>query len=212
MIDVDEDVLRSRRLTWFVGGILLIIAGLTWCAVQLASAPLGWLGLVTEAAALIVFAVGIGRAGSVTARRPLGTFALAGLGVWVIVGTIARVVLTAAVLPRGADAADQLVMMHRLVWTATDVITLVLAVIAGIEIIRARAVPAPWRWMPLAAVVLIVAGRGLQLLVPSLPLNMLWPASAVAGIVLPATQLLLGIVAVALAASSTRRATAAALT
>src|SRR6187431_314560 len=84
--DVEEGVAARARRAWLVGGVLLIAA----TVLGLVLSPIG-LGIVGD----VVFAFGIRGAGSVTARRPLGTTALTVLAVWAVVGSVLMTVLVA---------------------------------------------------------------------------------------------------------------------
>lgn len=210
MNHVDEDVLASRRRTWMLGGVLLIVVALLWFGIPLGKEVLtGWAAFILQVVAFAVFAIGLGRQGSVTARRPVGTIALVALGVWALVGPVSRVLMTP---PTDAepDALGQYATTVQVVTTTIDVAGLALGVIAAVQIVRARVVPSPWRWLPPAALVVVVAARVLHLLAiqPSgLPLSLdaAFFLRRLDVVATPLTLLLLGIAAVALATLSVRR-------
>ena len=206
MNDADEDVLISRRRTWILGGLLLITAGLAWAAVELRLAPLGVLGLAAAAAAFVVFALGIGPGGSVTGRRPVGTIALAALGVLTVGDPFIRMLIVGVGGGEGPQAAEQQAMTHQLVSAVLGVISLTLAVIAVVAILRAGVVPSPWRWLPLFALIVLLIARGLPYLAQtSIPLSAVAVVFTIANL-LPALMLLLmGVAAVMLAAGSRSR-------
>jgi len=166
MIEVDavQPEARARRRTWLVGGVLLLLCallGLGFSSLNslLFSVPFN-LPLALFGAAVVVFAIGLGRAGSVTARRPLGTGALIALAVWQLVSPLIMLPL-----PEGGGAQEQFVLMLTIVSTATVLITLVLAVIAVVQIARAGVLPNPWNRAPMWALVVVVATQVLPELV-----------------------------------------------
>lgn len=216
MNDVDEDVVRAQRVTWMLGGVLLILASLASFGVPLGPQPFaGWAGLVLQAAAFAVFALGLARPGSVTARRPVGTAALCALGLWIVAGPVTRLLLPALPTDAGPDAIEQYVLMLQVVAIATDVVGLVLAVIAVVQIVRAHVVPSPWRWLPVAALVAVVVARMLQLLMLQqlalplpLPLSVVAVVQSLGRMASPVVLLILGLAAVVLAGLSLRQARA----
>ncbi len=146
MIDVDADGTRARRTTWIVGGVLFITAAFFWLAAQAAPYPvLGWASIVLLSGGMAVFALGLGRSGSVTARRPLGTAALLGLAVW----NAAAPVLVHFV-PATGDP---------MLTVTSEVVGLALAIVAVTQIARIGVLPPAWRWAPLWALVAVVAAR-----------------------------------------------------
>lgn len=206
MNDVDEDVLAGRRRTWMVGGLLLLTTGLAWTLSELGIAPVGLLGLVTEPLAFIVFAIGLGRGGSVTARRPVGTIALAGLGVLVVAQPLVRMVLNGMPMGEGPQAAEQYAVMHQNVGIALEVTALVLAVVAVVAIVMAGVVPSPWRWLPVVALIVALIARALPLLRHGpLTMDALLTVLRTANLLNPLMLLILGAAAVVLAARSRSR-------
>lgn len=135
---------RAQRRTWVVGGVLLLLSVAAGIAARGSLADLSpakdWL----FAAAGIIFAIGLGRAGSVTGRRFFGT-----------VSTILMVVapLTQSywftLLPDYSDNPNAGEDAWVLVATAYFGTVAVLTVIAVVAIGLARVVPSPWRWAPL---------------------------------------------------------------
>ena len=136
--------MRGRRLTWTIGGVGLIGAGV---AGMLQSATLGSSladGLaatvdVLWAAALLVFAVGSSPRDSVTARRPLGTVALVLLALWSLAMRVAGLF------------QDPMNPTPLIPWEVTTVVPLVLSVVAVVQIARVGVVPRRWRWAPAIA-------------------------------------------------------------
>lgn len=130
------------RRAWTLGGGLLIAAplfGLVWWPGLLPGGIVGLIGTALLSAALLVFALGIGGTGSVTARRPLGTGALVALAVWVLASQLVWNVLGGSnIFP---EFSPQLLYVDVL-------IHFVAALIAVIQIARAGVVPRPWNWAP----------------------------------------------------------------
>ncbi|NYF16788.1 hypothetical protein HDC37_001613 [Microbacterium sp. AK009] len=143
----------TRGTTWIIGGTGLILSG----AVGLLGA--GSVGLagssilvtvqnVVFAASVLLLAVGMRRADSVVARRPTGVVALAVLAVWPFVadGAVAAV---GSVQPNGGAGWAVLGYASLLIPTAAGLV-------GAVAILRAGAVPEPWRWAPLWAFALQV--------------------------------------------------------
>jgi len=151
--------LRARQLTWMIAGGFLIAAAVVGA---LASSPLwyvvsAWLGAVLYAASFLLFALGLQRSGSVTDRHPVGTTALVLLGLW----SIALPVVQSAGI--GASLGQS-------VWTVEALARFALALVAVVQIGRARVVPGHWRWAPaftLAVVALSWVAGELGLNVPA---------------------------------------------
>lgn len=116
---------------------------------------------VLFAAGLVVFAVGLGRAGSVTDRRPLGTTALVALAVWLLVASpLQQLLLPMAVTFDDADGRGYFQLVN-VVGITIQVVSLVLAIIAVGQIGRAGVVPRPWAWAPLWALGVVIVARTL---------------------------------------------------
>ncbi len=157
MVTVDESgkAGMQRRRTWLIGGILLVAYALMtlvgWMGTVLS---VGRLPSVLVSTAFLLFAIGIGRGGSVTARRPLGTSALIALALW-----HAGAPWLFDLIPDAAyDAPDSFAAAQMLTITGV-VLELVLAIIAVTQIGRTGVVPAPWRWAPLWVLIAIIAGQ-----------------------------------------------------
>lgn len=140
--DAEARAASARRRTWVIGGILLLLSVLV---LVVARGPLAAVVPAKDwlfAAAGIVFAVGLGRGGSVTRRGVLGT-----------VSTILLVVapLTQAfwfsLVPDTLDPhAEEDVWT--LTWMAYLAVLAVLALVSIFCIGLADVVPSPWRWAP----------------------------------------------------------------
>jgi hypothetical protein len=137
---------------WIIGGVLFLASVVVGVRTLPLIALVAWgniLGTVLFSAALVVFAVGIRGAGSVTARKPLGTIALCALAVWT--PAIAIVPRVQAV---GLSSSGDLLTFGYV----TTFVQFVLALIAVVQIGRAAVVPRPWQWTPawvLAAVAVL---------------------------------------------------------
>ncbi|OAH49095.1 hypothetical protein [Microbacterium oleivorans] len=146
--------MRGRRLTWTIGGVGLIGAGV---AGMLQSATPGTpltdtLALLVDilwAASVLVFAIGSSAHDSVTARRPLGTIALILLALWSpamrVVGLFQDPTNPTPIVP----------------WEVTILVPLALSLVAVVQIARAGVVPRRWRWMPAIALGVQVASVAL---------------------------------------------------
>ena len=189
--------MRGRRLTWTIGGVGLIGAGV---AGMLQSATLGSSladGLaatvdVLWAAALLVFAVGSSPRDSVTARRPLGTVALVLLALWSLAMRVAGLF------------QDPMNPTPLIPWEVTTVVPLVLSVVAVVQIARAGVAPRRWRWAPAIALGVQIASLAIgQLLMmdPATAMQTVGLASALGMIGFLAGTLGLGIVALLAVAS-----------
>lgn len=188
--------IRKPVPSWMWGGGLLAGAAV----LPLAFGPGGGavpriVGQGLVLAAMIVFALGLRGAGSLVARRPVGTVALIALGLIPLVFTVAT--------PSNVPESD--VWILQILGYTELVLSVGAALVAAVEIARARVVPDPWRWAPtvaLALVVLVQAGaqvigvaagpEGLRDLAPALS------AIALASAVL--VPLALGVIAMMLGA------------
>ncbi|GAA3937603.1 hypothetical protein [Microbacterium soli] len=218
MIEVDATATaaRDRQRTWMLGGALFAASALTGFA-QLSQLIPGirYLSLpdVLFAAGAVVFAVGLGRAGSVTARGRLGTTIITALAVWLVL-TPALLVLLLSLTSPGASGMSipAAVAVSAMVGVSIDVVALVLALIAVVEVGRAGVVPRPWRWAPLWALLVVIPMRVLRSgfvgygLPPEALLGLLGVSAFIEFVVIAA----LGVLAVVLAArpAPARRSTA----
>ena len=129
-----------RHVSWIVGGALLVLSVVIGYATQYGGTgdvpvrDLAW------AAGVLVLALGTP---SVTAHRPLGTAALVGLGIWTVGAAIVRGILNREVAGVGGNLAPVIVAS----WV--DIVgSLLLAIVAVVQIGRIEAVRRPWRWAP----------------------------------------------------------------
>ncbi|MFJ4046132.1 hypothetical protein ACIPV2_10350 [Microbacterium sp. NPDC089987] len=163
-VSANDDGARARRDTWMTGGVLFVLSALATVV-----PPELTFGLPFDIASLlfglgaVIFAIGLGSAGSVTARRPLGTGAIVALVAWTVaVAPVLWMLVTRdGPIERGADAYYSTVTVASI---ATELISVALALIATAQIGRAGVVPKPWRWAPLWALVAVVVAQ----LVPNL--------------------------------------------
>lgn len=140
----------------FAASALLMLALRGVPGIDLALFPLSEMLFAVGA---VIFAVGFGRAGSVTARRPLGTFALVGLAAWLLLSPV----LLRFGAPASADDISESSVMFSGMWSITiEVVSLILAIIAVTQIARIRAVPRPWNRAPLWALVAVALVRLLR--------------------------------------------------
>jgi hypothetical protein len=193
--------MRPVRLTWTIGGIALIVAGVVG---MLGNTTPAWTSLalmieVVWAAAVLLFAIGLSREASVVARRPLGLGALVVLALWPL-----TVRVIDAVLP--ASSSAMLVDPLRMGLTYTSLlIMLAAALLASVQIARSDVLPRPWRWAPLWALGVDVIGGALPYLIfmlasPAQSTDLLALVNIVAQLGFLARTLGLGILAVVLAA------------
>ena len=201
MIDVTAaaDTTLSRRRTWMTGGVLLVVSALLGLGmVTVPGLPFSISQLLFHAGA-VVFAIGLGRAGSVTGRRPLGTGAIIALAVWSLVVAPVAWMLVNSAAPTDVGYLSTAAM----VGTADQVVSLVLAIIAAVQIGRIAIVPGPWNWAPLWALGAIVVAQ----LIPNLiaaagsisDQTLLGALFAVVGLISASAVAFLGVVALVLA-------------
>ena len=204
MIEVGTaaDAGRARRRTWTAGGVLFLASALLRLApVELTfGAPVDFAMLLFWAGA-IVFAIGLGRAGSVTARRPLGTGAIIALVAWqVLVGPLRGAEALMGTQMFGDDAT-QIAMMYGI---TLEVVGLALAVIAVVQIARVGVVAPPWHRAPAWALGAVVAIRvvvnGAAVAVGTLEQGLLAALFALITVVTAAAVAFLGVTALLLAA------------
>jgi len=147
----DADVRRPVPAWLWGGGLLAASAVLPMLGPDVSLTPvLVWTGRLLTAAAYAVFALGIRREGSIVARRPLGVIALL---LMAFVPSIIELVTPAAEIPTDSGMPENLWLLQLLgyvslaIWAAA-------ALVAVVEIGRARVVPDPWRWAPAAGLAL----------------------------------------------------------
>lgn len=192
------DDLRARRRTWLLGGVLFVAYVLVGCSQPLVSVlPTDWVPDVLFGAGAVVFAIGLGRAGSVTGRRPLGTGAIIALAVWQLLAPMWQATLFAP-----APEVDDLLGLM-VVNTVIPVVAVMLAVIAVVQIARAGVVPSRWRWAPLWALIAVVVVPLLEAVVNAAQVltasTGYYALLAFGGLIHAAAVTFLGVLAIALA-------------
>lgn len=152
--------MRSRATTWRTGGILLGVSGLLGVVgFGFFSIP-GGAAVVVDilwAAGVLVFALGLSRAGSVVGRRPLGVTALAVVGIAPLLVNTARDLTPSA----GPTATAPFFVSAAFALTAA-VLSIAAGAVASVQIARLGAVPRRWRWAPMAALAISVGMALLQ--------------------------------------------------
>ena len=205
MVTVDTgSAARQRRRTWVLGGALLVASALVQLAAQGSLAPLYRAADVLFAAGALVLVIGIGRAGSVTARRPLGTGAVVALVVVLLVAPYLSSTLLTGIAP-----APGTISGYQIFFWIQLAVSLMLAILAATQIGRAGVVPQPWNWAPLWALGAVTLAQ----LIPMAPFwapllgsgqdpSALLGLFSVFGLVRPLAIAFLGIVAIVLGTRS----------
>lgn len=150
----------------------------------------------------IIFAIGLGRAGSVTARRPLGTGAIIALAAWTLIVAPVAWILVVSEQPTMAVEGGYPTTVA-VMGTAEQVVSLLLAIIAVVQIGRAAIVSNPWNWAPLWALLAVVVAQLIPNLVATVGAitdqSLLAALFAVIGIVSSGAVAFLGVTAIVLA-------------
>ena len=173
----------ALRTTLRIGGLLLVASGalrlvqsVMWSAAGV-GAVVAIVDLVLFSGALAVFAIGVGRGGSIVARRPLGMTALLLIAVW---PAVERVVLLT--MPPTMDNLDAVQSWG---WTSLTV-QLTASIVAVVAIARAGVIRGALRWAPLWGLVALVAPQVVAGLVFAAPGN---DAPSLAGVLVGLGQL-----------------------
>lgn len=159
-MDAAGRALLARRRTWVTGGVLLVLSAVV---AVVARGPLAGISPAKDwlfAGAAILLVIGVGRVGSVTGRRPVGTVATI-----LLVSAPATQSYWYSFVPDDSANPNTVEDISALISMAYYGIVLALAIISVVQIARARVVPSPWRWAPLWVLVwtLITVGIGLNL-------------------------------------------------
>ena len=139
------DEARQRRRTWVTGGVLLVLAAISALVARGPLAGMVYAKDVFWALGALVLVIGIGRAGSITRRRPFPTTV-------VLLQILVANPLTAWYLstlplddPQNPHAQEES-------WISVFMpyygVVFVLTVLSAIIIGAMRALPSPWSWAP----------------------------------------------------------------
>lgn len=140
-----SDPARQRRRTWLIGGALLVLSAVL---ALVARGPLGGLYFAKDAfwaLGVLVLVIGLGRAGSVTGRRPFATAVV--IAQVLVANPLTALLLSGLVLddPRNPHAEED---SWGSIFFPYYVLVFVLTVLAVIVVGWVRAVPSPWSWAP----------------------------------------------------------------
>lgn len=142
-----------------IGGIGLVLCGvigmLQYSVFGIAQVT-GILLDAVFAASVLLLAIGLSPQSSVVARRPLGVAALAIVALWpLLVRAVAPLLPTmdAATFEAGLDAYRYAESVLTAAFYVNLLVSVAAALLASVQIVRAKAVPVPWNWAPLWALV-----------------------------------------------------------
>lgn len=150
----------ARQRTWVTAGVLLVLSALVSVAARGPLAVMHPAGDWLFAAGAVLFAAGLGREGSVTGRRVVGTAATILLAVAPLTQAF-----WAGFVPADESNPNTVEDISALVSMVYYGIVFALAVVSVVQIARARVVPSPWRWAPAWVLgwTILTVGIGLQL-------------------------------------------------
>ena len=151
---------RARQRTWVAAGVLLVLSALVRLVARGTLVVIHPAGDWLFAVGAILFVIGIGRSGSVTGRRFVGTAATILLAVAPMTQA-----LWAAFVPGeevNRNTVEDISALVAIVYYGT---VFVLAIVSVVQIARARVLPSPWRWAPAWVMVwtILTVGIGLNL-------------------------------------------------
>lgn len=152
MTDASADAVRDARLTWVVGGSLLIASAVLPLlgVVPAATLPgVAWASDLLWCAALVLFALGIRGRGSVVARKPFGVTFLVLAGALPIVERLFWALYPMPTEPDGTPIAINQGLL---------VLEFLVLLTAAVAVARSGAVSRRLRWLPL--ILLVVASIG----------------------------------------------------
>lgn len=141
--------MQTRRTTWTVGGVGLIVCGVLGIVQYSLMDTLGatgggffdFIGELPYAAMVLLFAIGLSREASVVGRKPLGMTALIVLAIWPVIASVFQAIL---IREQAIPSTE---------WTVFSYLDLFIraasGLIAATQIARAGIVPSPWRWAPM---------------------------------------------------------------
>jgi len=139
------DEMRQRRRTWVIGGVLLVLAAVVGFV---ARGPFVGMHAATDvfwALGVLVLVIGLGRAGSITRRRPIPTaVVLLQLAVAnpLMVWCLSTLPLTDPQNPYQQE--DSWISVFLPYYAAVFVLTVAAVIVIGVM----RALPRPWSWAP----------------------------------------------------------------
>lgn len=188
MVDVTAPAQRSAgqdaRLAWMIGGGMLAAYAVLQL-VQTANPGLGvpagsYVSELLWAGALLIFAFGVRRQGSVVGRNPFGITVLV---IAAIVPLAADLVWNAVIANATTSVMIELPVFGSAQYESSDdglkfastvdrviaIVSLVVPIVVGVVIGRARVLPPRWRWLPLVVLALIPALQLLGMLVAATP-------------------------------------------
>lgn len=141
----DQEAGTQRRRTWVIGGAALIGAALAGPILRSAPGGVSYAGDVLWAAGALVLVIGLGRAGSVTGRRPFTTAVV--LLQILLANPLAALLVTGLIAkdPQNPQAGED---AWKAIYLPYQVVVFVLTVLAVILIGAAGALPSPWTWAP----------------------------------------------------------------
>ena len=139
------DEMRQRRRTWLIGGALLVLAGIAGLVARGPLVGMHYAKDVLWALGALVLVIGLGRAGSVTRRRPIPT-------VVVLLQLAVANPLTAwwlSTLPlkdpqNPYHQEDSWISVFLPYYAAVFALTVASVIVIGVM----RALPRPWSWAP----------------------------------------------------------------
>lgn len=150
------DQARRRRLTWVCGGALIALSALVGFVARFELSQFGWSGEVLWVLGVMILVIGLGRAGSITGRRPVATTVV--LLQLVLASTPTRMYLSSLLpeIPGNPNAEEDawgalMIPYYAALFATTIIAVLLIGFIA--------ALPRPWNWAPAWA----LAGSGVAM-------------------------------------------------
>jgi hypothetical protein len=147
---IDEDAAgrrdaRARRRTWVVGGILLVLAALVGFVARFELGRFAQVKDLLWAVGVVVLVIGLGRAGSITGRKPLASVVV--LLQVLVASPPAQQYLSSLVLkdPANPQAEED---SWKSIFPLYYLVLFSLTVVAALLIGTARSLPSPWNWAP----------------------------------------------------------------
>jgi hypothetical protein len=176
------DAVRDARLTWTIGGSLLAASAVFRL---LATAGPGvqvpvYASEILWAGALVILAFGVRGHGSIVGRKPFAITVLSIAAVIPLVTDLLIQVVMASVVQGAAQEppvfgstwsgpSDSDLALASAIGEVSTFVTIVVPILAGVVIGRARILPRRWRWAPLVVLALVPAVQVLGMLVVAAP-------------------------------------------